>query len=93
MGLSVMAYERIEKVSAPPRLDDGEIDFERVDELELVYAFCHDGFEQSLRGLEPDTWYAPAGEEFSFAPGSYTGYGVFRNALARAAVGVSAEAV
>lgn len=88
MGLAITVYETVEK--ALPEHEHTNKCYEQGH----VYAFCYEGFEQSLRGLEPKTCYIAAdGPKFGFPAGSYHGYGAFREALSVAALGVRPEVV
>lgn len=82
MGLDIMVYTHVRAL--PPA------DVTSEDEGQIL-AFVLPGFEQSLRGLEPDRWYV--GEWIDDFALPYTAYGAWRRALCVAALGVPAEDV
>lgn len=94
MGLDVTAYEKIVPIGRHTEDWCADEDHHTV----LAYK----GFEQSTRGLILDAergnlrvggCVTTSGREFDFRAGSYSGYGAWRQALARAAYGVSAGEV
>jgi hypothetical protein len=87
MGLDIKAWEKATLTDPHERTDDC------YDEGH-VRAFVYDGFERSLRGLEPNRCYLVGGDHVAFQAGSYGGYGEFRRALCQAALhGVTPEQV
>lgn len=85
MGLDITAYERVEKVPLP---SDPDAAYDNG-----IRQICSDGFDERLGSLEKDGWYSSLGEEIKFRAGSYSGYSWWRNALAVAALGVTAQHV
>lgn len=74
MGLDISVYSNA--VLVPFQHEYGEECWE----AEHRRAFCYDGFERSLRGLEKDRCYT-ADYQFGFRAGSYSGYGEWRDLL------------
>jgi hypothetical protein len=83
MGLSVTAYEVAELLPEHKDSDDCN---------DHVVAFTLAEFEASGAGLEPERHYRGSGQRAERS-WSYTGYGAFREALSRAALGVAPETV
>lgn len=74
MGLDISVFTNA--VPVPFQHEYGE----QCWEAEHHRAFCYDGFEHSLRGLEKDRCYT-ADYAFGFRAGSYSGYGEWRDLL------------
>lgn len=97
MGLDITAYQRIDVL--PPHERSDACWEEEDHQPTLVYP----GMEQSFRGLpivsRKDDGIAQgpcvrvSGESIGFRAGSYSGYGEFRRALCKAALGVAPEVV
>lgn len=79
MGLDIKAWEKAVLTDPHEHTDDCY-------DAGHVEAFVLDGFDWSLRGLEAGRCYAVSGDSWSFAAGSYSGYGHFRSALCKAAL-------
>lgn len=77
MGLDITAHEKAVLTDPHEHTDDCY-------EADHVRAFVYEGFERSLRGLEPERCYEVSGESFHFRAGSYSGYGHFRDLLSKA---------
>jgi hypothetical protein len=102
MGLGITAAQKAERLEPQPEPDaNGEWADELYDGERFAEAFAYEGFGQSLTGLsEPISngailysgWYRLSGEIFQFGT-TYTGHGMFRAALAEAALGVSPERI
>jgi hypothetical protein len=94
MGLDITAYEIATKIEPQPVKDETTGEWaDGLWEKDIILAFAYKGFDQSLRGLEDECWYATAGETFAFRAGSYSGYNEFREALTRVALGVSPDTI
>jgi hypothetical protein len=88
MGLDISVYVNAEVAEDQPA--DWEEAYDR--EENLVLAYCFDGMEQSLAGLERDVWYT-ADYDHGFRAGSYGGYNQFRRTLCELALGVTTDQV
>lgn len=93
MGLDISVYTDARlRAEQPVKDEKGYWPEEIWDEEGVVHAFAYKGMERSLRGLEEDAWYV-ARYDHGFRAGSYSGYGIFRTDLCRAALGVDPQAV
>jgi hypothetical protein len=105
MGLDIMAYSKLQPVSAAPSDPDEQY------EQGYVHAFAYSAFPRSTRGLRnggdvhpisdtsttmiiAESWYKTTAdtETIGFRAGSYSGYGFFRGLLA-SLVGTTPEAM
>lgn len=88
MGLDISVYATAELLPEHEMVEDCW-------EHGHVKAFCYDGMERSLRGLEKDREYQTEGWSgaFNFRAGSYGGYNAFRAALSMAALNLDPQDV
>lgn len=86
MGLDVVAYERVDRLSETPAPDDVWATW-----FQAVVA--DESMRGALAGLEPNAYYRPTGEVCDFRAGSYSGYNEWRAELCRRALGAEPEDV
>lgn len=84
MGLDITVYPTIRAVSpnAIPRDPEGEPDWDVMWSAGITTVYRHEQFARSTRGL-PDSPYVQSEGKWSFRAGSYSGYSMFREELAR----------
>lgn len=93
MGLDISVYEKVTFVyEEDEMMKDGEFNWERAEAEDLIHVFAYEEFKARIRDLKPG-WYRTEGERFGFRAGSYSGYSHFRDILATATIGESAERV
>lgn len=73
MGLDIVAYEKADLVR--------DHDPASCEDRDHRHVYVLEGFDRSLRGMEPGC-YVASGEEHHFRAGSYSGYNAFRAELA-----------
>jgi len=97
MGLDITAYRNLKRIKDIPRLPNGRIDWDSVeDDMDKVILDINSDFPDQARGhIGPGVYKRPTKSEDvrSFRAGSYSGYNGWRAFLCETVLGVSPQEV